>query len=58
MNFLPDVKRYDVGTGGSSAGGPGEGGSDLLLANREVVGVGGEVAGCAGRGWGSREEVV
>ena len=58
MDPLPDVVRYSVGAGGGRAGGLGEGGSDFFLANREVVGIRGEVDVRVGWGRRGREEVI
>ena len=58
VDCFPDVEGYSVGARGGGTGGPGESGSDFLLANRAVVGVSREVNVCAGRGRRGGEELI
>ena len=55
---FPDAVRYVVRAGGSGASGFCERRGDLVLTYREVIGEGGEVDVCYGRGRGDQEEVV
>ena len=58
MDLFPNAVRYGVRAGGCGACGFREYSGDFFLAYREVVGKGGEVAVCRGRGRGGREKVV
>ena len=58
VNSLPDVVGYGVGARGGRTGGLGEGRSNFIPADREIVGELGEVDICISSGRGGREKMV